>query len=177
MNAVRVYWRRLRDHFWAALAFDAVAIIAVFFLISAWQTRNLPNDENTPALTPVWLDGAEADSVMPTGSTGVVYFFAPWCSICKGSIGNLNDLVVSGDIDWARVVALDYSGTSEVRAFIDETGVELPVLLGNEKTAVDWQIRGYPTYFVIDGKGNIVSRSIGYSTKLGLKTRAWWNKS
>jgi len=177
MSQAQKIWQRLRSHFWAALVFDAAAIIVVFVLISTWQTRNLPNDENTPSLQAVWLDNAKADSVIPTGSTGVVYFFAPWCSICRGSIGNLDELVSNGDIAWARVVALDYSDINEVRQFIGETGVTLPVILGDAQTANDWQIRGYPTYFVIDGEGRIVSRSIGYSTKLGLKARAWWNKS
>lgn len=177
MKRILVAWRRLRAHFWAALLFDALALIAVFVLISAWQTRHLPDDNNTPPLQAVWLDGKKADSVMESGGTGVIYFFAPWCGICKGSIGNLDELVASGDIAWARVVALDYGDISEVRQFIAETGVSLPVILGDAQTALDWQIRGFPTYFVIDDEGTIVSRSIGYSTKLGLKTRAWWNKS
>ena len=29
----------------------------------------------------------------------------------------------------------------------------------------------------IDGDGKIVSRSVGYSTKLGIQARAWMNKN
>jgi len=177
MQLIRTAWRRLRSNFWAALVVDALAIIAVFVAISTWQTRNLPNDDNTPQLAAVWLDSASADQVMQRGDTGVVYFFAPWCSVCRHSISNLSELMSSGDIAWARVVALDYSSLDEVREFIEETEVTLPIILGSSQTAEDWQIRGYPTYFVIDGEGRIVSRSIGYSTKLGLKARAWLNKS
>lgn len=177
MQLIRKAWRRLRSNFWTALLVDALAIIAVFIAISSWQTRNLPSDDNTPQLKAVWLDSASADYAMPAGDTGVVYFFAPWCSICRHSIGNLSELVSSGDIAWARVVALDYRNIDEVREFIAETNVTLPVILGDAQTAEDWQIRGYPTYFVIDAEGRIVSRSIGYSTKLGLKARAWLNKS
>ncbi len=177
MRLIQKAWRRLRSNFWTALLFDAVALIVVFVLISSWQTRNLPNDDNTPQLPAIWLDNASADSVIPSGDTGVVYFFAPWCSICRMSISNLSELVGSGDIAWARVVALDYSNIDEVREFIAETDVSLPVILGSSRTAEDWQIRGFPTYFVIDGKGRIVSRSVGYSTKVGLKARAWLNKS
>lgn len=177
MQLIRKIWRRLRSNFWMALLLDAVALVAVFVLISSWQTRNLPNDDNTPQLAAVWLDNASADSVMPSGDTGIVYFFAPWCSICRMSISNLSELVSSGEIAWARVVALDYSDLDEVREFIEETNVTLPVILGNAQTAEDWQIPGFPTYFVIDAQGRIVSRSVGYSTKLGLKARAWLNKS
>ena len=113
---------------------------------------------------------------MVEGQVGVVYFFAPWCFYCRKSIDNLDELVSSGQLAWARVVALEYENTDDVREFIKETGVQLPVLLGSAQTTKDWQIRGFPTYFVIDGDGKIVSRSVGYSTKIGLQARVWMNQ-
>lgn len=177
LQRIAAGWRSLRAHFWAALVIDAAAIILVFVLISNWQTRNLPDDGDTPPLQAVWLDDRKANAAIPSGESGVVYFFAPWCSICRASIDNLDDLVKSGEIAWARVVALDYSTVDEVRKFITDTEVSLPVILGSTDTARDWQIQGFPTYFVIDADGNISSRSVGYSTKIGLKARAWLDKS
>jgi thiol-disulfide isomerase/thioredoxin len=169
-------WKKLRSHFWGSLAFDVALMIVAFLLISMWQTRNLPDDDHTPPLELAWLDDMRADSAMVSGETGVVYFFAPWCFYCKKSIDNLDELVSGGQLAWARVVALEYESLDEVREFISETGVNLPVLLGDPQTTSDWQIRGFPTYFVIDGNGQIVSRSVGYSTKLGLQARVWINQ-
>lgn len=169
-------WKVLRGHFWASLAIDVVLIITAFLLVSMWQTRNLPDDNYTPPLELAWLDDMRADSVMVSGQVGVVYFFAPWCFYCRSSIDNLDELVSSGKLGWARAVALEYESLDEVREFIKETGVHLPVLLGGPKTTSDWQIRGFPTYFVIDGNGQIVSRSVGYSTKIGLQARVWMNR-
>jgi thiol-disulfide isomerase/thioredoxin len=169
-------WKALRGNFWASLAVDVVLLISIFVLISMWQTRNLPDDEHTPLLEPVWLDDMQAEFVMVSGETGVVYFFAPWCFYCKKSIDNLDELVSSGQLAWARVVALEYENLDEIREFIKETDVSLPVRLGGPKTSHDWQIRGFPTYFVIDGDGNIASRSVGYSTKIGLQARVWMNQ-
>jgi thiol-disulfide isomerase/thioredoxin len=168
-------WQKLRNHYWASLAFDVVLIIMVFGLVSLWQTRNLPDAEHTPVLEAVWLDELKADSVMESGKVGVVYFFAPWCFYCRNSIDNLDELVESGQLAWARVVALEYGSLDEVREFIEETGVNLPVLLGSSKTTEDWQITAFPTYFVIDKNGNIASRSVGYSTAIGLQARVWWS--
>ncbi len=142
-------------------------------LVSMWQTRNLPGDEHTPPLEAFWLDDRTADSVMVPGEVGVVYFFAPWCFYCRSSIDNLDELVASGKLAWARVVALEYESLDDVREFINETGIDSPVLLGSQKTTRDWRVRGFPTYFVIDGNGKIASRSVGYSTKIGLQTRVW----
>jgi thiol-disulfide isomerase/thioredoxin len=169
----RTVWRAFRSRYWISLLFDAVLLVVVFVLISMWQTRNLPDDEHMPPLELAWLDDMRADSVMVPGQTGVIYFFAPWCFYCKTSIDNLDDLVASGDLAWARVVALDYENLDEVRGFIAETGVSLPVLLGNAQASSDWQIRAFPTYFVIDENGDIASRSVGYSTSIGLRARTW----
>ena len=176
ISRLKSVWKALRGNFWGSLAVDVMLIIAAFVLICMWQTRNLPDDEYTPALEPFWLDDMQAESVMVSGEVGVVYFFAPWCFYCRKSIDNLDELVSGGQLAWARVVALEYESLDEVRAFIKETGVQLPVLLGGPQTTKDWQIRGFPTYFVIDGDGKIVSRSVGYSTKIGLQTRVWMNK-
>ena len=176
IKRLQSWWKALRGNFWASLAVDVVLIITAFLLISMWQTRDLPDDAHTPPIEAVWLDDMRADSVMIPGETGVVYFFAPWCFYCRASIDNLDELVASGQLSWARVVALEYESLDEVREFIREAGVSLPVLLGSAQTTRDWQIRGFPTYFVIDGSGQIVSRSVGYSTKLGLKARVWMNE-
>jgi thiol-disulfide isomerase/thioredoxin len=176
MKKLKSAWQGLRKHYWASLAFDVFLIIAAFSLVSMWQTRNLPDDEHTPALQAVWLDDMKADEVMVSGEVGIIYFFAPWCFYCRNSIDNLNNLVANGDLPWARIVALEYSDLDEVRDFIKETGVNLPVLLGSQKTTQDWQIRAFPTYFVIDKNGQIASRSVGYSTSIGLQTRVWMHK-
>jgi thiol-disulfide isomerase/thioredoxin len=176
INKVKAGWKVLRGNYWGSLAVDVALIITAFMLVSMWQTRDLPDDEHTPPLELVWLDDMQADSVLVAGEVGVVYFFAPWCFYCRNSIDNLDELVASGKLAWARVVALDYQSLDDVREFINDTGVHLPVLLGGPQTSNDWQIRGFPTYFVIDGKGQIVSRSVGYSTKIGLQVRVWLNE-
>ena len=176
IEKLRSAWKSLRKNFWASLAVDVALIMTAFILVHMWQTRNLPSDDQTPGLEAIWLDDKSAESVMVEGQVGVVYFFAPWCFYCRKSIDNLDELVASGDLDWARVVALEYQSLDEVREFINETGVDLPVLLGSQQTTRDWQVRAFPTYFVIDEEGAIVSRSVGYSTKVGLKARVWMNK-
>ena len=166
-------WKVLRGHYWGSLVVDVVLIITAFLLINMWQTRDLPDDEHMPPLELAWLDEMRADFILVPGQVGVIYFFAPWCFYCRKSIDNLDRLVASGKLAWARVVALEYNSMDEIREFINETGVDLPVLLGGPKTSGDWNIRAFPTYFVIDEEGQIASRSVGYSTSVGLRARVW----
>ena len=173
MSRIKAAWQRFRSHFWLSLAFDAFLIMIVFLAVNAWQTRNLPVNEPVPETVLALLDGSGVRSAVSPGETGIVYFFAPWCFYCRSSIGNLDDLVGEGRVAWGTVVALDYSDADEVQAFIENTGVSLPVLMGTRMTAADWGIRGFPTYFVIDAQGRISSRSVGYSTGFGMMIRNW----
>lgn len=166
-------WKRFRSHFWGALLFDVVLIAGVFFAVHAWQTRDLPIDESAPETVLALLDGSGISSAISDGNAGIVYFFAPWCFYCRTSIDNLDELVKEGVVSWGSVVALDYADAAEVQEFIDETGVSLPVLMGNPATAADWSVRAFPTYYVIDSNGRISSRAVGYSTKLGMRYRHW----
>lgn len=166
-------WKRFRSHFWGALLFDVVLIAGVFVAVHAWQTRDLPIDESAPETVLALLDGSGISSAISDGNAGIVYFFAPWCFYCRTSIDNLDELVKEGAVGWGSVVALDYADAAEVQEFIDETGVSLPVLMGNPATAADWSVRAFPTYYVIDSNGRISSRAVGYSTKLGMRYRHW----
>jgi len=173
IGRARDSWRRLREHTWWSVAFDAAVLAIIFFAIHSWQTRNLPDDELAPYTELALLDGGR-DSAMRSGEPGIVYFFAPWCRVCRLSIGNLDSLVEKGRVQWATAVALDYADADEVREFVDGLGISLPVLLGNATTATDWSVRAFPTYYVIDSAGRIQSRSVGYSTWLGMWARNAW---
>lgn len=170
---IKKQWTRLRSHFWASLAFDVAVLAAVFIAVHSWQTRKLPVDEPAPVTELAMLDEAGIRSAVVPGQAGIVYFFAPWCRVCRVSIDNLDDLVAGQTLAWATAVALDYGDAAEVRDFIERTGVSLPVLLGNSKTASEWSVRAFPTYYVVDASGRIHSRSVGYSTYLGMRVRAW----
>lgn len=167
-------WRSFRARPVLSTAFDVLILIAVMVAVHAWQTRGLPVAETAPARPLLTLDGDLAQSSVQPGAVGVVYFFAPWCHVCRASMGNLDELLEDGSVAWASAIALDYENAAAVEQFVDDVGITMPVLLGQGQEIRDWGIRGYPTYFVIDSTGRINSRSVGYSTALGLRFRIWW---
>ena len=171
-GAIRA-WKRFRERKALALLLDVVLIIGVFLAVHAWQTRELPVDEAAPDTVLSLLDGSRFENAITPGEAGIVYFFAPWCVYCKISIDNLDELVADGDVAWGVAVALAYDDAGEVAEFVEETGIGLPVLMGHAGTASDWSVQGFPTYYVIDAEGRIHSRSVGYSTMLGMRWRAW----
>lgn len=171
IKTLREAWSRLRQRFWWSLLVDAGAILLVFAAIHAWQTRDLPIDRPAPFTELRLLEEGRRQAAVSPGEVGVVYFFAPWCFYCRHSIDNLDRLVENGRVGWATAVALSYGDESEVSRFVAETGLTLPVLMGTSGTATDWSVSAFPTYYVIDAEGRIASRSVGYSSWLGMWLR------
>ncbi|MBQ4812282.1 TlpA family protein disulfide reductase [Pseudoalteromonas luteoviolacea] len=104
------------------------------------------------------------------GERSVVYFFAPWCNICRYSMPNIDKLHRLGKVN-AVAIALDFQSTEEIEAFSKDLNLSMPILLGNIKTASDYKVKAYPTYYVMDPELKIIERSIGYSSELGIRLR------
>jgi thiol-disulfide isomerase/thioredoxin len=157
--------------------FNGVLMVAVFMGVSAFQARNLldTDQEIAPQLAAITLDYEHFDLAALEPRPTVVYFFAPWCQYCALSSDNLNRLRRLRDEDSLRIiaVALDWENSDEVQQYAERHELNVPVLLGDAAIARDWKVHGFPTYYVLDDQGRVVSRDIGYSTQLGMLWRSW----
>ncbi|MCF6262037.1 MAG: TlpA family protein disulfide reductase [Xanthomonadales bacterium] len=169
-------WRRFRNNYWLALVFDAVLIISVFLAIGMWQARDLlpPGSEQTaPVFSLPDRQGNIVNLEDFRGKRVVVYFFAPWCKICSLSMHNLVDVAAKRDPDLVILaLGVEYQQESEIWAFVDKHELQMPVLLGGSQQMIDWKIQAFPTYYVLNEAGQIISRSVGYSTELGIRWRS-----
>lgn len=173
MSFVRSY---IRKHYRSFLLNAGLAAI-VFFVLLAFQTRNMLSTDGQPApeLRGLTLSGEVYDLGQASERPALVYFFAPWCRICAASAGNLNRLRRwrdPGDIE-IIAVALDWGSADEVRDYVDRHDLDVTVVLGDTNVARQWQVPGFPSYYVLDDEHRIIRRDFGYSTQLGLWLRAW----
>lgn len=156
---------------WVKWIRDVIFILLAFWAVDAWHTRHMLNSDSGPIadLTLVSLEGEverlSADPERPT----VLYFFAPWCSVCRLSMGNLESL----DPAKVRVVAiaLDYANQTEVEQFLADIDVQVPTYLGTNELKKRFVIQAYPSYYVLDEQFEIQGRTVGYSTTLGMWLR------
>lgn len=148
-------------------------MIGVYIIAEQYQTRNmLAVEQNIPTAMPqlVSLSG-EVQSITHPDKRTLVYFFAPWCRVCALSIGSLN--AIQNDDLHVVAVALDYDNVEAVQHFVTEHNLEQPVLLGNTSVREAYRVKGYPSYYLINEQGEIVAKSFGFNTSIGIKLRNW----
>jgi thiol-disulfide isomerase/thioredoxin len=98
------------------------------------------------------------------GKTVIIDFWATWCPPCEFQVPELNafykDHLATGQVA-VLGVSVDTEGPDVVQAWIEEKGVEYPILLGGEQLARRFGAMGFPTLAVVDPDGNIASRHVG----------------
>lgn len=154
---------------------NIILFAIIFNLISAFRESDLlPSDSTVaaPSLTLPRLKGEMFQHSQLEGKNTVVYFFAPWCHVCHASISNLEDFYQDkkGEVN-VVAVALSYDSRNEISEFVADKQLTFPVLLGTNELMHEYRINGFPSYYVLDKAGVIVSKSQGYSTELGLHLR------
>lgn len=165
-------WReRLGRVRWRKWAVELAIFFGIILAVGAWQGRNLVGaGQQAPPLTLVDLEGNEVDLEAFRGRKVLLYFWAPWCGVCKVQTPTVDGLV-GGD---AEVLTVALSSDEEtIRRYAREKGIRAPVLLGTDRVAELWSVNVYPTLYIIDEEGRIEHSLVGYTTSLGLKLRLW----
>jgi peroxiredoxin len=153
---------------------NLLVIVLAFTAVSLWQNRNLLGvSEKAPDFSLKSLDGNPFTFDSSGKRKTVLYFFAPWCTVCTMSSHNIVSIRKAYDPEEVAVyaVALSYSRREEVKQFAEEHRLTVPVLLGSENVQKDYKIEAFPTIYIIDQNGEISSRVVGYTTELGLRAR------
>jgi thiol-disulfide isomerase/thioredoxin len=164
---------RLRTALLVCLEF-ALAI-AIVWSIYTWRTKDLLASDGTvqsPYFELMDLQGRVKTLKDFGDKPTVLYFFAPWCKVCNASAHQLRwfDNWLGDDVNLV-MIALDFADPMEVKAFRDTHDLRADILLGNRRTAVDFRIPGYPTYYLLDSSGRIRRKDFGYTTIIGLVWR------
>ena len=164
--------KRLRSKQLISWGGQSLVVLTIWLGISYWQQEDLIQDgAAAPAFHLTSLTGDTTRLSDIQADRTLLYFFAPWCSICKLSIGNLDEL--DADESLAVVaVALSYGSSAEVEVFVGDQELKVPVLLGTNQTLSGYKIEMFPTYYVLDQQKRVISKSVGYSTELGMKLRS-----
>lgn len=143
-----------------------LAVAAVCLCLMACGASEAPEAdqsfESAPAFTLPLLGGGEVSLADFAGRPVVIDFWATWCAPCVKQVPMFNAFHAEfGDQVTFLAIATDAKGAEVVAPFADEHEIAYPVLLGDEAMAMEWNLFGYPSLFVIDPEGNIRESHVG----------------
>jgi len=157
---------------WLGWSLEVVGLVMLAWGIQVWKTKDLLA-EGTVA---PWFELTALDGQiyrLEAKQATLLYFFAPWCTICHFNIRNLEKLrrVRPSEELSIFLIALSWNEVKEVNQFVAKHNLTLPVLLGTAEVAKAYHIKGFPTYYILNKEHQIIKKSVGYSTEWGLR----WN--
>jgi thiol-disulfide isomerase/thioredoxin len=154
---------------WRRLVTEVVIVAAIFFGISAWNSRGAIKGP-APAVEGTSLSGQPLSLAALQGEATLVHFWATWCGVCKAEKGTIEALAKGRRI---ITIAEDSGTAAQLTAYMQREGLSFPVLIDDGRLARAYGVTAYPTTFVV-GKGGLVRfAEVGYSTELGLRARLW----
>lgn len=154
-----------------SLLLQILLFIVIFIAALSWQQKDmLANDEPIESFMLKDLnDQPHTLFNAPEDKKTLLYFFAPWCSICRISMPSLNTL--NKEKVNIYVIALSYDSKEQLKTFMQDIDYQGLVLLGNPKIARQFKISAFPSYYLLNEEHKIIHKGLGLSSSIVL----WWH--
>jgi len=145
------------------------AVLLILFLVMV--VLGSMGDDNypmAPDFTVVDLDGKEFILSEHTGKVIFVNFWATWCPPCRAEIPNFIEVFDKYKDKGLLIIgiSLDRGNPNKIKSFVEEYEINYPVAKGSMRLARDYGTgRVVPETFILDKKGRIMHKHIGYMDK------------
>ena len=147
-------------------------VILAIFIIRAYQQQDLTTGI-VPSFSSQTLSG-EVMSSNPMPDQGVlIHFWATWCPVCK--LENDNIQAISKDYKVLNI-AIQSGSDLELQSYAEDNNMKLDNLINDQSGSIAklFGVKGTPSSFFINPKGQIQFTEVGYVTTLGYRLRLWW---
>lgn len=158
---------------WKRRIIETILYVSLFFGLVHWQASHLiPSGEPAPDARLALYEGGAMSLSELEGKSVLLVFWAPWCSVCGAGSGNISRVQRwLGDRAQVVSVAIDYGSLADVKNYVEKHDVDYPVLLDDGTLAEAYQLRSFPTLYMLDKEGRVKRRVTGYTTTLGMYLR------
>ena len=150
---------------------QVLILLAVFLAIRVYLTQGSLKQGPAPEFGGKLLDGTTFHLSEMRGEPVLIHFWATWCKICALNDGAIDDLAEDLQV---ITVAMESGGKNSIKKEMEERGLSFPVFVDSlGKLANLYRVKGVPTNYIIDAKGNIRYVEVGYTSGIGLRIRMW----
>ena len=168
MNIKKLY----RKNKFFNILLQLLVVLVVYFSIRAWQSVDNIQGK-APVILATTLNNEKIDSRDFQSKPVLIHFWATWCPICQFENNNIEN--ISKDYQVISIASWS-EGKAEVQKYIKDEHLNLPIVIVDEdgEWAKVFAVKGVPTSFIVDKKGDIQFIEKGYTSELGLRLRLWW---
>ena len=143
----------------------------------AESTEKPPVEEKVLSKAPTFdginlVDGSQFSLDNMKDHVLIIDFWAPWCPPCRAEIPGFIELHNQYKDKKFAVIGIAVSAKeSDVKKFIAEQKINYPIIMGTEKTVMEYgqamnqDIQAIPTTLIINRKGEIVTVHVGAEDK------------
>ncbi len=137
------------------------------------ETRATADGKKAPDFTLTTTDGKSLKLSDYKGKGVIINFWATWCPPCRAEIPDMVELQKEYESKGFSFIGIAVGDEEEkVKAFVVAQKMNYPVAMGTRELAMSYgkfteegMIRGIPTSFIINGKGEIVGYFVGARDK------------
>lgn len=147
-----------------------ITFLAVLgYFVYDWASARSPRYE-APELSGSGLDESfESIEFVSSGKPTLVYFWRPWCTVCKLVNGNVQELSRTHNV---MTVVSEADDAAEIKQHMLDEGLDFRVIYDRSgEVATRWRVGGTPAFYIIDKDAMVRSASTGYVPKLVLEHR------
>jgi peroxiredoxin len=161
---------------WQRYALDALLIVGVYVAVTAWREHGmLASHTRAPSFTLRSLDGTTVSLSDLHGKRVLLHFWATWCGVCRQEHGTLSAVAHGlGRNEALYAIVADSDDPDAVRRYVADHHIDYPVLLGDERVISAYRVGAFPTNYFIEPDGAISGRTVGMTTRWGLRLRLAW---
>ena len=137
----------------------SLAVLVIYSIISSSTVFA----QKAPGFT---LPGQQQPVSLSKYRGKVVYldFWASWCDPCKRSFPWMNELQQQYGKDGFEIIAINLDESrKDAEAFLEQIPANFNIAFDKTGKSADvYKLKAMPSSFLIDRKGNLIHRSLGY---------------